>query len=528
MVDLLIKNAKIVDGTSSPWYIADLAVTDGKITAIGKLNETKAKQVVDAKQNILAPGFIDVHSHSDYKILSHNLNESRVLQGITTELAGDCGTSPFPVHPDQRQLLAKYANFESEGVDFDWSDATGFFDRLESIGTSVNYASMVGHGAIRIAAMGMEDRTPTSAELEAMRKYTAECMEQGCYGFTTGLIYPPGCFCENDEIIEIAKVVARYGGFYKSHMRNEGDELLKSIEDTVKVGECAGLPVQIVHLKVVGRKNWNYKVSSALAYIDKARSRGIDVTVDQYPYMASATTLTTTIPQWAHEGGLDKMVDRLKDSVLRAKITEEMRINFAQNERLWSDVYVSTVDSKENAWVMGKNIQEIADQLKKDPYDAAVDLMIEEDGNVRQVAFGMCEDDIELIMKHPLVMIGSDGSAYALNTNDVPHPRNYGTFPRVIAEYCRNRKLFSLETAIYKMTGFPAARIGLTDRGLLKVGMWADLVLFDFDKIEDSPTFTKPNVPCAGIKQVYVNGILTAENGAHTGALSGKVLRKTY
>jgi len=526
MFDLLFKNAKVVDGTNSPWYIADVAVKDGKIAKIGKISESSATKVVDAKGCILSPGFIDVHSHSDYGVLRYKLNESRILQGITTELAGDCGTSPMPIVPERRDLLEKYVGFLNDGVQLEWTDAKGYLDAVEKNGTSVNFAMMVGHGSIRIAAMGFDDREPTPEELDEMRRYTRESMEQGCFGLTTGFIYPPGCFATNDEAIELAKVVAEYGGFYKSHMRYEGDNILQSVEDTIEVGIKAGLPVQIDHHKITGRKNWKYKGHATLALVEKSRERGIDVTIDQYPYRASATTLTSAVPQWAHEGGLSKMVERLKDPEMRKKIIQEIRGHYESSERLWSDVFVTSVPSEKNSWVKGKNIQEIADTLGKDPFDTAIDLMIEEDGDVRQLTFGMCEEDIELIMKNPYTMIGSDGGASPLETKDVPHPRLYGTFPRVISEYCRERKLFPLETAIHKMTGFPAARIGFHDRGVIKEGMNADLVLFDFDKIKDTPTFTKPNAACEGILQVYVNGVLTAENGVHTGALAGKVIRK--
>ena len=351
-------------------------------------------------------------------------------------------------------------------------------------------------------------------------------LECGCLGLSSGFIYTPGCFAKNEEVIELAKVVAEYGGFYKSHMRHEGDKVMLSVEDTVEVGRVAKLPAQIDHHKVTGRKNWKYKAHATVAYIKRARENGIDVTVDQYPYPASATSLNTTVAQWAHEGGLAELVKRLKDPALRVKIIEDMRKSFEFNQKVWSDVFITSVPSEANAWVKGKNILEIAEKLNKDPFDAAVDLMIEEEGRVSQLSFGMCEEDIELIMSQPFTMIGSDGGCAALDTKDVLHPRTYGTFPRVISEYARNRKLFSLETAVHKMTGFPAARLGLPDRGLIKVGMCADLVLFDYGKIKDSPTFTKPNVPCEGIIQVYVNGVLTAENGVHTKATAGEVLRR--
>jgi N-acyl-D-amino-acid deacylase len=524
MFDLLIKNAKVVDGTAAPWYIADVAVKDGKIAQVGRINGEAAK-TVDAGRNVLAPGFIDIHSHSDTAILRHRKNESRILQGVTTELCGDCGLSPIPVNPEKLDLLKKYIGFIGGEIEFDWKNAGEFFDIVEAKGITTNFALMAGHGSIRLAAMGFDNREPSGAELENMRKLTAECMEQGCFGLTTGLIYPPGSYANNDEIIELAKVVASYGGFYKSHMRWEGDQVLQAVEDTIEVAEKAGLPVQVDHHKVTGRKNWNFKSHATVARIAKARESGLDVTADQYPYTASATTMTTNIPDWVHEGGLPKLVERLKEADIRQKIAANMRENAIRTQRAWSSLFVSAVRSDKNAWVMGKSVEEISLKLGKDPVDTIIDLLIEEEGNVGQIGFGMCEEDVVYIMKQPFVMIGSDGSAHPLDTKNVPHPRGFGTFPRVIAKYCRDQKLFSLETAIHKMTGMPAARMGLQDRGLIKAGMWADMVLFDFEKINDTPTYTKPAAACEGILQVYVNGVLAAENGAHTGAYAGKVIR---
>ncbi len=525
MFDLLIQNARIVDGTTAPWYIADVGVKDGRIAKIGKIGAAEAVTAVDAERHVLAPGFIDIHSHSDFDILTCPLNESRILQGVTTELGGDCGLSPVPVAPEKLALLKRYTGLSDE-INVDWSNTGGFLDRVKQNGTSVNFATVVGHGSIRLAVMGFDDRAPTAPELEEMRRLTAESLEQGAFGLSTGLIYPPGCFAKNDEIIELAKVVAQHGGFYESHMRWEGDNVIRSVEETIDVGVQARVPVQIAHHKVTGRKNWMYKSHATVALIARARERGLDVTADQYPYCATATTLTSTIPQWAHEGGMDKMLSRLEDPQTRQQITQEMRNSFANAEKSWSDVFVSQVESVKNAWVMGRNVREIADELQKDPFDTAVDLLLEEAGRVGQINFGMCEEDVRYIMRQPFVMIGSDGSATPLNTKNVPHPRNFGTFPRVIAEYCGRQKLFSLETAIHKMTGMPAARIGLSDRGVIKEGMWADLVLFDMAKINDTPTYARPAVACEGILNVYVNGVLTAKNGAHTGAMSGSVLRR--
>ena len=526
MFDLLIKNAKIVDGSCTPWYIADVAVKDGKIARIGRIDD-EALEIVDADHKVLAPGFIDIHSHTDAALLLHKQNESRILQGITTELGGDCGFSPMPLTPERREVLKnRYFGFTEKELEPDWEDTAGFLDKVEANGTSVNYATLAGHGSIRIAAMDFDDREPSTQELEKMRKLTAQFMEQGCYGFSTGLIYPPSSYANTNEIIELAKVAASYGGFYKSHIRWEGDDVIQAVEETIEVAEKTGIPAQIDHHKVLGRKNWKYKSHATIARIARAREDGLDITADQYPYTATATYLATNIPGWAHEGGTPKLLERLKDPETRKKLAQEIRENAEKIQRSWSDLYVSSVQSEKNAWVMGKNIEVIARELGKEPIDTIIDLLIEEGCFVDQINFAMHEDDVEYIMKQPFVMIGSDGSAYPMATKKVPHPRSFGAFPRVLAKYCRQQKLFSLETAIHKMTGMSAARIGLHDRGLIKAGMWADLVLFDFDKINDTPSFTKPAVPCEGILRVYVNGALTALNGVHTGCCAGKVLRR--
>ena len=525
MFDLIIRNAKIIDGSCAPWYIADVAVKDGKISQIGRI-DSEARELVDAERKILTPGFIDIHSHSDAGILLHKENESRILQGVTTELGGDCGSSPMPLTPERRENLRKsYSGFAEKELEPDWEDTAGFLDKIEANGTSVNYATLAGHGSIRIAAMGFDDREPVAGELEQMRKLTAQCMEQGCFGISSGLIYPPGSYAKNDEIMELAKVAASYGGFYKTHMRWEGDEVLQSVEETITVAEKTGIPTQIDHHKVLGKKNWKYKSRATIARIIRARDEGLDITADQYPYTATATSLTTNIPDWAHEGGIPKLLERLKDSQTRKKLSKEIEENTLQTQRSWASLFVSSVKSEKNAWVMGKNIEDIAKESGKEPIDAIIDLLIEEGCLVDQVNFAMDEEDVEHIMQQSFVMIGSDGSVRSLKTKEIPHPRSFGTFPRVISKYCRERKLFSLETAIHKMTGMSAARMGLHDRGIIKTGMWADLVLFDYEKINDTPTFTKPAAACEGILRVYVNGVLTALNGKHTGANAGKVLR---
>ena len=525
MYDILFKNARIVDGTGSPAYKGDLAVKDGKIAKIGKIN-AEAKETIDCDGLVLSPGFIDIHSHSDFSILGVPLSESRILQGVTTELGGDCGLSPAPVNPEKLDLLKRYVGFLDCGMDFNWKTMGEYLDRVEQNGTSTNFAEMVGQGTVRIAVMGFEDRDATPEEIEKMQEYVAKAMEDGAFGLSTGLIYPPGCFSKMEEIAEVTKAIEPYGGFYESHMRDEADGIISSVQEVLEIGRRANVPVQIVHHKICGRKNWQIKGHATLAAIRKARREGVDITVDQYPYTASATTLTSFLPKWTMAGGMDKMIARLKDPDTREKIKAEVTKTRAENLSLWSDILISGVYSEKNAWTMGLNIEQIAEKLGKEPIDAAIDLIIEENGDVNQVTFGMCEEDVEMIMKEEYVMTGSDGSGSMLDAVGMPHPRQYGTFPRVIAHYGRDRGLFSLEKAVHKMTGMPSARIGLADRGVLKEGLWADLVLFDYEELEDTPTYTDPKRACKGIKRVYVNGVLTAKDGIHTGAKAGKVIRK--
>ena len=526
MVDLIIRNAKLVDGTGAPWQMGDLAVQDGKIVAVGCIPEMEAKETIDAQGKVLSPGFVDIHSHSDFAISGVPFAESRVLQGITTEIGGDCGMSAAPVNPENVELLKRYIGFLDTGMDFTWRSFGEYLDQMEKFPYSVNYGGMVGHGTIRLAVMGFDDRKPTADELLSMQKLAAESMEGGAFGMSSGLIYPPGCYADVDELADVSKALAPYRGIYESHMRNEGDGVLDSVKETIEVGRRANIPVQVVHHKITGRKNWRIMGHATLACIEAARREGIDVTLDQYPYIASATTLTSMLPKWTFVGGMDAMIERLQNPELRSKIKDEILKSYAESLRRFSDIVIADIPSEHNKRFIGKNIEEIALVLGKEPVDAALDLIIEERGDINQITFGMCEEDVEMIMKHPLVMIGSDGSSLPMTGNDRPHPRNFGTFPRVLGYYSRERQLFPLETAVWKMTGFPAARLGLNNRGLLRPGFWADLVLFDPETIIDTPTFLKPKQACAGISRVYVNGVLTVEEGMHTKAQAGKILRK--
>ena len=523
MYDFIIKNVRILDGTGAPWYRGSVAVKDGRIARIGSAAgmDEQAGEVIDGGDRDLAPGFIDIHCHSDTSLLKYPQAESRILQGITTEIGGACGLSVAPVSrdPERKQMLKDYVG----DLDYAWETIGQFLERMEENKISTNFGTAVGHGSIRLAAMGFDARKPTDAEMKHMKVLLRQALEDGAFCLSSGLIYPPGCYADTDELTELCRQLVPFGAFYETHMRDEGEGVVEAVKEALEIAERSGAPLQISHHKVTRKSVWQVHCRTTIALMEQARRRGLDVKADQYPYSASATTLDSNVPLWAFEGGVDAMLSRLTDPQQRKRINEEAN---ASHVGRWGDIFIAYVESEKNQWTVGKSIEEIAEIRGVDPADACFDLVVEERCRVGEVNFGMCEEDIEYIMKQPFVMIGSDGEAVSLDYPGQPHPRWYGTFPRIISKYCREQKLFPLETAIFKMTGLPAGRLGLQDRGLIREGMWADLVLFDFDTIKDAPDYSKPKQPCEGIRRVYVNGVLTAENGRHTGARSGQILRR--
>lgn len=521
MYDIIFKNVRIIDGTSAPWFRADVAVKDGRIRKVGAVKNDCAKVIVDGKDQYLAPGFIDIHAHSDTTLPAYPQAESRILQGITTEIGGDCGISAAPVSsdPEKKKQLRDYVG----DLDYTWHSVGEYLDMLETRKPSVNFGTAAGHGTIRLAAMGFAARKATETEMDCMRGLLREALADGAFCLSSGLIYPPGCYADTDELARLCEELVPFGAFYETHMRDEGDRVVEAVAEALEIARRSGAPLQIAHHKVTRKSGWQVHCRTTIAMIEKARREGLDVKCDQYPYSASSTTLDSNISLWAFAGGMEALFDRLRDPKTRARLRQESN---ASHVGRWGDIYVSYAESAKNAWTIGKNIEEIAAARGVDPADACFDLVLEERGRVNEVNYGMCEEDIEYILRQPYVMIGSDGNAASLDYPGQPHPRWYGTFPRVIARYCRERGLFPLETAVFKMTGLPASRLGLSGRGLIREGMYADLVLFDFNEIQDTPTYGDPKRPCAGIRQVYVNGVLTAENGCHTGARAGHILRK--
>ncbi len=524
--DLLIKNGLIYDGRGGPPFTADIAITGDIITAIGKIKSSRGITVVSAENLAVAPGFIDVHDHSDLSLIINPRAESVIHQGITTLLSGNCGSSPFPIAAEVFEEARESAK-KVYDLDLTWKDMAGFFSRLEEKGIALNYSTLVGHGSVRGAAMGFNDRKPSPAELERMKNLVEEHIRGGAFGLSSGLEYTPGSFAQPEEIAELCRVVASYDGVYATHMRNEGDLLLESLDESIGAARLSGARLEIGHLKVAYPRNWS-KIDAALARLEQAHSDGVDIFCDRYPYIAGSTGLSFYFPLWARQGTTEEFLHRLQDPSLDAKLRSSL---VEQEKKLgsWDKVVISSVVSEKNRNLQGKNILEAAKGNGKEPYDFIRDILIEEKDLVGMIAFTMSEDNLRKILAHPLVGVGCDGSAvapYGILGRDKPHPRNYGTFPRVLGKYVREERILPLEEMIKKITSIPAHRFGFEKRGSLQPGFFADLVIFDPDKIEDKATWVNPHQYPVGIEYVIVNGQIVVKHGEHTGRLAGQLLKK--
>ncbi|HEX6164463.1 MAG TPA: D-aminoacylase [Vicinamibacterales bacterium] len=524
--DLVITNAQIVDGTGGAARKGSIAIKDGKIAAVGEVTGSGA-QTIDAKGRTVAPGFIDMHSHSDMPLVTDGNGQSKIRQGVTTEVIGESGS----IAPRKEASATQ-----------PWKDFNGYFAALEKNGISPNVLSYIGSGTVRELVIGEEDKKATPKDIEEMQKIVAAAMDQGVFGVSSGLIYPPNAYASVAELGEVAK--AAQGGLYASHLRYDGGKLREGIEEAIAIGERAGIPVHVFHIKVTGQKNFG-RMKEVIEIVEAARARGVRVTADQYPYVASSTSLTATIPPWAQDGGTDRLIARLKDPRERARIRREMEnTNPAWESRYqsagtWQNVQLAAIGRTRggtndpvspNRKYEGKRVAEAAKEAGKDPFDFVFDLLIEERGSVGCVYFIIDEADLALAMRQPWVSIGSDGSALAIDgplRAGVPHPRSFGTFPRVLGRYVREMKVIPLEDAVRKMTSLPAEILGLTDRGTIKEGQWADLVIFDPNTVADRATFEDPFQYPVGIDTVLVNGKVVLENGKHTNARPGRVLKRS-
>jgi len=528
--DTIIQGGEIIDGTGKKAYKADLGIADDKIAAIGKLEGRETRLRIDAAGRYVTPGFIDLHTHSDATVLLAPMMESKIQQGVTLEVTGNCGDSAAPLRgeavEDQARSLARDGDLAC-----DWRSVGEYLARVEAKGIATNYATIAGHGTIRASVIGHAMRRPSAQELETMKALLREALEQGAFGLSTGLIYPPSAYGDIDELAELSSVMAAYGGFYASHIRNEGARLLESVEEALAIGDRAGVPVQLSHHKAAGRRNWG-KVKESLAMIEEARARGRDVTADQYPYIASSTGLGTVLPDWVHDGGAKALVERIRQSAVRERLRAELASalpgweNPATNNG-WNNIVISGCASDHGT--EGMSLQDVAKAGDEDPLDAAFRLLIDNDGSVQVVMFSMCEDDVATVMRSPYVCVGSDSTARAPSgpmSGGKPHPRCYGTFPRVLGHYVREDGILGWEEAVRKMTSLSAARLGLANRGRLSEGAYADVVVFDPKTIRDLATFTDPHRFPEGIDAVFVNGTLAVEHGVQTRALAGRVLRR--
>ncbi len=524
--DIIIKNGQVLDGISDSSLKADLGIIGDRIEVLGKLDPDSAKVVIDATDKIVAPGFIDIHSHTDFELFINPKAESKIRQGVTTELSGNCGGSTFP----HKQTLTQYekAIKKTLGIDFSWTDLKGYHALMEKRGTAVNHATLVGQGTVRQHIMGSERRAPAPDEMKEMKKLVGEAMAQGAFGISTGLEYTPDRFSSTEEVIELCRIASKYGGFYATHTRSEDTQLLEAVGEAIHIAQAAEIPLQISHLKAAGQSNY-FKIPMVLDLIERARDRGLEVTADRYPYTAFATSLSIMFPIWALDGGQKIFMERLKDRNLRTKMKEDTLIKVRGNNS-WKSMLIQSVNNKENKHLVGKYILEAAENAQQDPYEFACDLLISEGGDLSVIGFGMGEENTSLILKHPLVMLGSDGVAlapYGKLSEGIPHPRNYGTFPRFLGKYVREEKLLPLPEAIKKMTSLPAKKLGLKKRGILSKGFYADIVVFDPETVIDLATYIEPAQYSKGIDTVIVNGTVVIDRGKHSGKLPGKVLHRT-
>ncbi|UCG85529.1 MAG: D-aminoacylase [Gemmatimonadota bacterium] len=525
--DLVITNGTILDGTGGPSWHGDLGLLGDTITAIGSIDPQQAGRVLDASGLHVAPGFIDIHSHSDQTIFAYPTADSRVRQGITTEVTGNCGSSAAPLEgvgaERRRADLA-----EDAGVPVTWNGVASYFDTLDQLGLSINQAFLIGQGTIRRNVAGLEDRLLTADELGAVVRALEQGMDEGAFGLSTGLEYAPGMFTPTDEIVALASVVARRGGLYASHIRDEEAALLEAVDEAIQIGRRSGVRVEIAHFKAAGRANWG-KQRAALNLVEAARRDGVQVLADAYPYTAYSTSLTIFLPAWARAGGWLRLKQRLDDAAERARIRADLIAQVAMSPGGFDRVVITSTRSEENRVVVGQSLDEIAASWQLDPADAALKLILEEEGNVGMVGHGMSAGNVEMVLSHPLVMIGSDGRSVAPTgkaAETKPHPRYYGTCARVLAHYCRERQLFDLPAAVRKMTSMPADQAGIRDRGRIARGKKADLVVFSAEQVKDQATFADPHRFASGIEYVLVNGKLVVDGGSHTGGRPGQVLRK--
>ena len=533
--DVLIVHGRIVDGTGSPWYSGDVGIRGGKIAAIGNLVGSKAKQTIDARGQVVAPGFIDMLGQSELTILVDPRLPSKIFQGITTEITGE-GNSVAPLN--DAILASDRAGYDHYHITPDWRTLRQYFERLEKQGIGINLASMSVRPSVRRMVLGDANVQPTAAQLDEMKELVRQGMRDGAVGLSTALQYSPAPYAKTDELIALASVAGKSGGIYATHMRSEGDSVLQSIDESARIGREAHLPVEIWHLKAAGKSNWG-KMPQIVARINEARAAGVDISANTYAYTAWFNTFSAFVPPWAHDGGDAKLVERLKDPAMRARIRKDMLSTGKDSagedwDNEWQEIpgpeaiQIAVVQNPELLPMQGKRLSEVAALWKEDAIDALFDLLIKDGAFTNVAVFGMDQPDVLLALKQPWMSVDNDSSGTApegLLGTEHPHPRAYGTFPRILRKYVREEKQLTLPDAVRKFSALAAQRMRLTDRGVLKLGMWADVVIFDPEKITDKATFENPNQFSQGMEFVLVNGVPVIADGKMTGALPGQVLR---
>lgn len=528
--DLLIKNGRIVDGSGRAAYVADLGIKGDRIVSIGKLSQATAARTIDAHGLVVAPGFIDMLGQSETYLLIDPRAMSKVMMGVTTEITGE-GESIAPIN--DRQIKEQEDFLKRFNLTIDWRTLDEYFKRLEKQGSGVNLGTFVGATQVREYVIGYDDRPPTAQELDQMKKLVADAMRDGALGLSTSLQYVPARFAKTDELIELAKVAHQYGGIYATHQRSEANTMDASLDEVFEIAQKAQIPVEIWHLKTAYKKNWG-RMPKVLARIKQARDRGLDITADIYPYIAGSTSLSACLPPWAQEGGVEKMLARLRDPQTRERLKKEI----SEDQTEWENIYlgsggpggvlIGSVVNRELEPLQGKRISEIAAEQKKDPLDTLFDFILADHGQTGAIYFMMSEADMRAAMQSPFVSFCTDSGSRATDgplAGSKSHPRGWGSYPRILGTYVRDERLLSLESAIHKMTGAPAARVRLRDRGLIKEGMFADITIFDPAKVIDKATFDSPNQYPVGIEYVLVNGKISVDKGQRTSALGGRVLR---
>jgi dihydroorotase/N-acyl-D-amino-acid deacylase len=528
--DLVIRHGHIIDGTGSPWYAGDVGIRDGRIAAIGMLEGAAARQTEDAAGKVVAPGFIDMLGQSELSILVNPSVPSKIFQGITTEITGE-GGSAGPLNDSI--IAADRAEYEHYRITPDWRTLGEYFSRLEKQGIGINLASYVGATQVRRMVLGDSNRTPSSRELDSMTALVRGAMREGAVGVSTSLQYPPAPYARTDELVALAAEASKLGGVYATHLRSEGAEIDAAIDEAIRIGREARIPVEIWHLKVAGKRNWG-RMPKVVAKIDSARRAGVDLAADTYAYTAWFNDLSAFIPPWAHDGGTARLVERLKDPAMRRRIRREMLAPDESWDNEWQEipgpsaVLIGVVKNPALRTYQGKTLAQVAALRHSDPIDALFDLLVEDGAFTSVAVFGMSEPDVLLALRQPWVSINNDSQGTAtdgLLGEEHPHPRAYGTFPRILRKYVREERRLTLEDAIRKFTSLAAQRMRLADRGVLKAGMWADVVVFDPAKVRDRATFAEPNQLAEGMEWVLVNGIPVIAEGRATGALPGRVLR---